>query len=261
MTRPLAAVENAGLSRRQAARRFGVGVGASTMVKWPGAIGKAEASRRVGSVDTRPRGSPARTGFGWSRAAARATSPCAGGWPNWPSAGSTSTADRSGPSSTRRGSCMRARWISRRGRTNPARLVFMPVPGPAKPDPGDEAWAKTNMTPLRGRAPRSGSGFMSSAFSSRPCGLATSSSWPISAPTRARPCGRPSTPPARGSSSCRNTRPTRPIEQLFAKREHWLRKTGKRTVAALSDALGEILDTIRPEECRNYRANAGYDPA
>ncbi len=37
----------------------------------------------------------------------------------------------------------RARWKARQGSIDPARLVFI-----------DETWAKTNMAPLRGRAPR-----------------------------------------------------------------------------------------------------------
>lgn len=51
-----------------------------------------------------------------------------------------------------------------------------------------------------------------------------------------------------------------PIEQLFAKLKHRLRAVGKRTADELSDALGEILDTICPTECQNYFANAGYEP-
>jgi transposase len=49
-----------------------------------------------------------------------------------------------------------------------------------------------------------------------------------------------------------------PIEQLFAK--HWLRKAARRTVEAISHAIGHILDTVTPSECRNYFINARYEP-
>ena len=50
------------------------------------------------------------------------------------------------------------------------------------------------------------------------------------------------------------------IEQLFAKLKHWLRKAAKRTVEAVCDAIGQTLETITSTECRNYFANAGYEP-
>jgi transposase len=51
-----------------------------------------------------------------------------------------------------------------------------------------------------------------------------------------------------------------PIEQAFAKLKALLRKIAARTVAALWDALGDILDRFTPQECANYLANAGYVP-
>jgi transposase len=51
-----------------------------------------------------------------------------------------------------------------------------------------------------------------------------------------------------------------PIEQAFAKLKALLRKIAARTVAALWDALGNILDRFTPQECANYLANAGYVP-
>jgi transposase len=50
-----------------------------------------------------------------------------------------------------------------------------------------------------------------------------------------------------------------PIEQLFAKLKHWLRKAAKRTVEAVANAIGPILDAVSPAECTNYFVNAGYD--
>lgn len=49
-----------------------------------------------------------------------------------------------------------------------------------------------------------------------------------------------------------------PIEQLFAKLKAMLRKAAARTVDALWTAVGDILRTLQPSECRNYLANAGY---
>jgi transposase len=49
-----------------------------------------------------------------------------------------------------------------------------------------------------------------------------------------------------------------PIEQAFAKLKALLRKLAARTVAALWDALGDLLDRFTPRECANYLANAGY---
>lgn len=51
-----------------------------------------------------------------------------------------------------------------------------------------------------------------------------------------------------------------PIEQAFAKLKALLRKIAARTVAALWDALGDILDRFTPQECSNYLVNAGYVP-
>lgn len=50
-----------------------------------------------------------------------------------------------------------------------------------------------------------------------------------------------------------------PIEQLFAKLKHWLRKAAKRNVEAVCDAIGDILNRVTPVECSNYFANSGYD--
>jgi len=50
-----------------------------------------------------------------------------------------------------------------------------------------------------------------------------------------------------------------PIEQLFAKLKHWLRKAAKRTVEAVANAIGPILNAVSSAECNNYFVNAGYD--
>jgi len=49
-----------------------------------------------------------------------------------------------------------------------------------------------------------------------------------------------------------------PIEQVFAKLKHLLRRAAARTGEAICLALGKILQTFTPEECANYFANSGY---
>jgi len=49
-----------------------------------------------------------------------------------------------------------------------------------------------------------------------------------------------------------------PIEQVFAKLKHFLRKAAARTVEAVYHAIGEVLQRFTPEECANYFANSGY---
>jgi transposase len=50
-----------------------------------------------------------------------------------------------------------------------------------------------------------------------------------------------------------------PIEQLFAQLKHRLRRTAARTVDAVCNALGQVLESVTPQHCRNYFANGGYD--
>ena len=49
-----------------------------------------------------------------------------------------------------------------------------------------------------------------------------------------------------------------PIEQVFAKLKHLLRKAGARTGDALHDAIGSMLDAFSPAECQNYINHSGY---
>jgi len=49
-----------------------------------------------------------------------------------------------------------------------------------------------------------------------------------------------------------------PIEQVFAKLKHLLRKCAVRTVEALCAAIGQLLQAFTPQECANYFENAGY---
>ena len=51
-----------------------------------------------------------------------------------------------------------------------------------------------------------------------------------------------------------------PIEPAFAKLKAHLRKAKERTVPALYDRIGTVLDLFTPTECRNYFTNSGYAP-
>ena len=51
-----------------------------------------------------------------------------------------------------------------------------------------------------------------------------------------------------------------PIEQVFAKLKHLLRKAAARTVEAVCAAIGEVLAAFTPQECANYFRNSGYTP-
>jgi transposase len=52
-----------------------------------------------------------------------------------------------------------------------------------------------------------------------------------------------------------------PIEQVFAKLKHLLRKAAARTVETVCAAIGEILRAFTPEESVNYFRNSGYAPS
>jgi transposase len=49
-----------------------------------------------------------------------------------------------------------------------------------------------------------------------------------------------------------------PIEQVFAKLKHLLRKAKQRTVETTWQRIGTLIKTFKPEECSNYFRNAGY---
>ena len=49
-----------------------------------------------------------------------------------------------------------------------------------------------------------------------------------------------------------------PIEQVFAKLKHLLRKAAERTLEATWKRIGTLLDCFSPNECQAYLANAGY---
>jgi transposase len=52
-----------------------------------------------------------------------------------------------------------------------------------------------------------------------------------------------------------------PIEQVFAKLKQLLRKAGERSMAATWKRVGTLLDNFTPDECANYIRNSGYASA
>jgi putative transposase len=50
-----------------------------------------------------------------------------------------------------------------------------------------------------------------------------------------------------------------PIEQLFAKLKHWLRKAAARCCETVCSAIGDILGRVSAQECANYFKHAGYE--
>lgn len=49
-----------------------------------------------------------------------------------------------------------------------------------------------------------------------------------------------------------------PIEQVFAKLKHWLRKAQARSIEETHRSIASILERFRPNECAAYLVNSGY---
>ena len=52
-----------------------------------------------------------------------------------------------------------------------------------------------------------------------------------------------------------------PIEQVFAKLKHLLRKAAERSKDATWQRIGSLIDHFPPNECANYLQNSGYGAA
>jgi transposase len=50
-----------------------------------------------------------------------------------------------------------------------------------------------------------------------------------------------------------------PIEMAFSKLKSWLRKARERTIPALWDRIGTILEVFTPQQCANFFKHAGYE--
>jgi len=183
----------------------------------------------------------------------------------------------------------RAQWIKYQCHIAPERLVFI-----------DETWTKTNMAPLRGWAPRGwrlpakvpyGHWNTTTFLAALRCdridapwlleGPVDGESFQIYVERVLLPTLRPGDIVIMDNLGSHKRKAVRrlirsvgakliflpkyspdlnPIEQVFAKLKHLLRKAAARTVEAVCTAIGQLLGTFTPAECANYFKNAGYAP-
>ena len=183
----------------------------------------------------------------------------------------------------------RAQWIKYQDRIEPERLVFI-----------DETWTKTNMAPLRGWAPRGDRliakvphghwntmTFVAALRHDRieaPWlleGSIDGESFRIYVERVLVPTLRPGDIVVMDNLGSHKGKAVRalirsagaklfflpkyspdlnPIEQVFAKLKHLLRKAAARTLQTVCAAIGDILGAFTPEECVNYFTNSGYAP-
>lgn len=181
----------------------------------------------------------------------------------------------------------RAQWLKYQDRIDPSRLVFI-----------DETWTKTNMAPLRGWAPRgqrliakvpqghwNTTTFLAALRHDR-----IEAPWLVEGPIDGEsfhlyvekiliPTLRPgdivimdNLGSHKGKAIRRLIRSVgakllflpkyspdlNPIEQVFAKLKHLLRKVAARTVETVCAAVGELLGAFTKQECANYFKNSGY---
>jgi len=181
----------------------------------------------------------------------------------------------------------RARWKAYQARIAPQRLVFI-----------DETWVKTNMAPLRGWGPRGRrlkayapyGHWKTLTFIAALRHDRIDAPWVIDgpingelfvlyiekilAPTLSKGdvvvldnLGSHKNDAARAAVRARQAHlfflppyspDLNPIEQVFAKLKHLLRKAAARTVEAVWAAIGQALKAFMPEECANYFKNAEY---
>ncbi|WP_139375931.1 IS630 family transposase [Sphingopyxis flava] len=181
----------------------------------------------------------------------------------------------------------RAQWKKYQGRLDPTRLVFI-----------DETWAKTNMTPIRGWAPRGSKLVAHAPFGKwrtltflaalrhdridAPCVL----DGPINGQLFTAYVEQflvPTLLPGdivimdnlgshKGQAVRKAIRAAgarllflppyspdlNPIEQVFAKLKLLMRKAAERTVEDTWKRIGTLLDAFSPSECANYLRNSGY---
>ena len=181
----------------------------------------------------------------------------------------------------------RKRWRTYQGLIDPRRLVFI-----------DETWTKTNMTRLRGWAPRGQrlvdkvpqgkwktATFLAALRNDRidaPClfdGPINGERFHAYVEQFLVPTLKPGDVVILDNLGSHKGKAVRtairdvgarlvflpkyspdlnPIEQVFAKFKTLLRKAGARSYQAISDACGEILAQYPPAECAAYLKNAGY---
>jgi transposase len=183
----------------------------------------------------------------------------------------------------------RAQWTKYQDRVAPERLVFI-----------DETWTKTNMAPLRGWSPRGHRltakvphrqwktmTFLAALRHDR-----IEAPWLLEGPIDGEsfrvyvekvlvPTLRPGDIVILDNLGSHKGKAVRqfirtagaklfflpkyspdlnPIEQVFAKLKHLLRKAAARTVETVCAAIGQLLGTFTARECANYFRNSGYAP-
>jgi transposase len=181
----------------------------------------------------------------------------------------------------------RARWKAYQAKVDPRRLVFI-----------DETWAKTNMGPLRGWAPRGQrlpgevpfGRWKTMTFLAALRHDRIDAPWVLDGPINGDSFRAyveqvlvPTLSPGDvvvldnlGSHKGRHIRRAiraagaklfflppyspdlNPIEQVFAKLKHLMRKASERTVTKTWKRIGTLLTAFTPDECANYLVNAGY---
>ena len=184
----------------------------------------------------------------------------------------------------------RARWRSRQKRVDVSRLVFI-----------DETWTKTNMTRLYGWAPRGErlvdkvpqgkwktATFLAALRNDRieaPCvfdGPINGERFRAYVEQFLIPTLKPNDIVILDNLGSHKGKAVRkavkaagarllflpkyspdlnPIEQVFAKIKGFVRKAAPRTLDAISHAIAQALAAIKPAECKNYLAGAGYASA
>ena len=181
----------------------------------------------------------------------------------------------------------RAQWAKYQNKIEPERLVFI-----------DETWTKTNMAPLRGWAPLGmrlpakvpHGHWKTTTFLAALRHDRIEAPWLLDGPIDGQsfqtyvekvlvPTLRPGDVVIMDNLGSHKGKAVRrliraadakliflpkyspdlnPIEQVFAKLKHLLRKAAARTIDALCAAIGQLLRAFTPEECTNYFRNAGY---
>jgi transposase len=181
----------------------------------------------------------------------------------------------------------RAQWRKYQGRIDAGRLVFI-----------DETWAKDNMAPLRGWGPRGERVRATAPFKrwktmtfiaalrcdrlDAPClfdGPINGEAFLAYVRTLLIPTLSPGDVVVMDNLGSHRGKPVRrairqagakllflpkyspdlnPIEQVFAKLKHNLRKAQARSYDALLQTTGHLLDDFPPDECANYLRNSGY---
>lgn len=181
----------------------------------------------------------------------------------------------------------RLRWKAHQHRIEPKRLVFI-----------DETWIKTNMAPLRGWGPRGKrltalvphGHWKTLTFIAALRADRIDAPWVIDGPingelftlyvekvlaptlSRGDVVILDNLGSHKGQAARRAVRAAgahllflppyspdlNPIEQVFSKLKHMLRKTEPRTIETTWRKAGELLDHFSPHECANYITNSGY---